>query len=359
MSRFVVTGTEDPLELLVTQVRALKEDKQWGEEYRSEGKIRASPALLTALLSHLELLLSQDLALAHVTVVIYLLQQLHDDAAFPSLVASFLSAVTSSTDHCNTRLQVLATLYDSFQSDHPLLYSVFQRICLYAQESNCTALVLPHLQHLPKTMDTWKNITTGQKADMYWLAYELASQPALRTTLLLHTLENSQGAGDRVERCVLEIMKLTNAHQLLKVLQLPVVMELKSPVGELGRAISEGSVAAFESFSQAHSNFFLDQGIDRDKMKSFLRIFAICELAEQSPVFTFQQAAERIQVSEEEVDVWVVQAITSGLLEARIDQGEGKVHVVNTHHRFTSTSSTQALLSSFSRWEEALGQVQA
>jgi len=359
MSRFVVTGMEDPLELMVAAVRELKGDKTWGEEHAREGRIGASPQLLTTLLPHLDLLLSQDQALAHLTVAIYLLQQLSSDPSFPSLTSAFLSTLTSSTDHCNTRLQVLATLYDSFQSDHPLLYQVFTAICVYAKESGCATLVLPHLQHLQKTMDAWKGISRERKADLYWLAYELASQPALRTTLLLHTLEHSEGAGERVEKCVLEIMKLTNAHQLLKALQLPVVVALKSPVGDLGRAVSEGSVAAFEQFSQAHSSFFLDQSIDRERMKSFLRIFAICEIAEQSAIFTFQQAAERIQVAEEEVDLWVVQAITSGLLEARIDQGLGKVHVVNMHHRFTSVSSTQALLTAFSKWEAALGQVQA
>ena len=357
MSRFVATGSEDPLATLVSLTRGLLNDQTWAQEHFTEGKTVASPALLHSVLPHLSLLLSQDQGLAHATVVVFLLQKLRSDPTFPELVRQVLAAFTSSGDTASVRLQALATLYDSFESDDPLLYDVFSSLLTYSKSSSLSHLILPHLSHLQKMVSGWKNISNEQRAELYWQAYELASQPTLRTTLLLHTLENSDRAEKRVELCVLEIMKLTNAHQLLKVLQLPIVVSLASAVGDLGRSISEGSVAHFEEFSSSHASFFEDQHIDKAKMMSFLRIFAICELAEQSSTFTFSQAAERIQVPTAEVDYWVVQAISSGLLEARIDQGEEVVHVVNTHHRFSSTTSTNTLLSAFSRWEAQLAQV--
>lgn len=359
MSRFVATGSEDPLLLLVSLTRGLLGDQTWAQEHIREGKVVASPQLLHSVLPHLSLLLAQDQGLAHVTVAIYLLQKLRSEDTFPTLVREVVACLTSSQDNASVRLQALATLYDSFESDNPLLYDVFSGILSYSKSSGSSHLVLPHLQHLQKMVTAWRGIASEQKAELYWQAYELASQPTLRTTLLLHTLENSDKEHIRVELCVLEIMKLTNAHQLLKVLQLPVVASLTSAVGALGRCISEGSVAHFLDFERSHTSFFQDQHIDKDKMMSFLRIFGMCELAEQSPTFTFAQAAERIQVATSEVDYWVVQAVSSGLLEARIDQGEEVVHVLNTHHRFSSSASTNSLLAAFTRWETQLAQVSA
>jgi hypothetical protein len=92
------------------------------------------------------------------------------------------------------------------------------------------------------------------------------------------------------------------------------------PLIELLTILCKGSLEDFNSFRQANAEVLRVHGISPETIERSLRLLCLSSLAETEPILTYSRVAEALKVDRAEVELWVVEAISGGLMDATIDQ---------------------------------------
>jgi PCI domain len=89
---------------------------------------------------------------------------------------------------------------------------------------------------------------------------------------------------------------------------------------QLLRIICSGNLQAYQQFEAKNKGIFATHGIDANKVEYSMRLLALCALGSQQQSLPYSLIASSLSVSEDEVEIWVVDAVSQGLLEAHMDQ---------------------------------------
>ena len=103
--------------------------------------------------------------------------------------------------------------------------------------------------------------------------------------------------------------------------------------------ICDGSSDDFEAFRAANKSLLNTYKLDEDLIAHNLKLLALCSLAAESgagskevSVVSFQAIQKLLKVDENEVELWVIEAIADNLIEASIDQLNGVVNIRSQSH---------------------------
>lgn len=89
---------------------------------------------------------------------------------------------------------------------------------------------------------------------------------------------------------------------------------------ELLRIFQEGKLDDFESFASANPAAITDNGLTRDECIRHMRLLSLCSLAAEHEEIPYSAIASTLRVDDAEVESWVIAAVSSGLLAAKMDQ---------------------------------------
>ncbi|RLN65270.1 hypothetical protein BBJ28_00003458 [Nothophytophthora sp. Chile5] len=102
----------------------------------------------------------------------------------------------------------------------------------------------------------------------------------------------------------------------------PVVAATLKPgkLYELLDIVSTKTLAEFTAFQKSAGSVFADNALDETELADTMRLFTLCSLPTGFKEIPYADVAAALAVAEEDVEKWVVRAITSGLVSAKIDQ---------------------------------------
>ncbi len=129
--------------------------------------------------------------------------------------------------------------------------------------------------------------------------------------------------------------------QISTLLALPAVKRLEGnaahgSVYQLLQVFSFGKLADLLEYEKANPDVLGKHGIDREKAVRDMRLLSLSLLASEYEEIPYGEVSQTLQVPQEEVEAWVVEAITAKLVEARMDQQQEVVMVTRaTHRHFT------------------------
>lgn len=72
--------------------------------------------------------------------------------------------------------------------------------------------------------------------------------------------------------------------------------------------------------SQGNKDILNKYGRKEEDVRRKMRFLSLCELAEQKKTVKFSEIATALDISPESVEEWVMEAVTSNLIKAKIDQ---------------------------------------
>jgi translation initiation factor 3 subunit M len=248
-------------------------------------------------------------------------------------------------------------------------YSVFTALVTYAAAAGQFNL----LQGCLKNFDpaAWSLDMTETRA-----VYKLLAQAtqdcdsvALRSTSqsyvikLLSTYENDakgniSEAKDVAARGVVGAIKtaVNSFTQNESLIEFAAVKQLKgdSKYGklyELLQVFSTGKVGDFTQFHKANGKYLAEQGICHDEALVSMRLLSICSLAAEHEEIPYAVIAETLQVEDAEVEEWVVRAIQSELLEAKMDQLRMVVSINRCAQRIFGVDQWKQLGEKLTSWK--------
>ncbi|KAA8913069.1 hypothetical protein TRICI_003271 [Trichomonascus ciferrii] len=235
-------------------------------------------------------------------------------------------------------LSVLTNLFNILPVRSPLRYQVFDTILGFANQTSNGHLLVNQLKHLPKWIEEW-GVGDAERQNVYVkVSQVLASLDSEASYRYLHDAvscisPDSASAPASVEltaRLVKLALVSDDIYDFDDILALSAVQKLKDTAADLYRLLEIVSSGDFQSFSTYSAK--LGDDVDMAAIEAKVKVLALANLAFQSSAsITYASIAAAIQVPEEEVELWVIDAIRAGLVEGRLCQMEQRFDI----HRAT------------------------
>ena len=121
------------------------------------------------------------------------------------------------------------------------------------------------------------------------------------------------------------------------------------------RIALQGNVSELTSFAASHADVLSQLGVSEEEARFNLRLLSLCTLAADAERLSFAQVAAALEVEEDQVESWVVAAVSRNLLDARINQLAREVDVHQVQQRAFDEAQWRGLQRKLHAWRDSVG----
>lgn len=139
-------------------------------------------------------------------------------------------------------------------------------------------------------------------------------------------------------------------------LDTPAIKALASHAKELFgllEVFQEGKLEDYRAFPNKDA-VLAKYGLNEEECTRHMRILSLCSLAAETEEVPYDVVAKTLDVSPDEVESWVIAAVSSGLLSAKMDQIQQKIMVERSVVRKFDLDQWKALQSQLHLWKTNL-----
>jgi len=267
------------------------------------------------------------------------------------------------------RLRLLMMLYNTFNNpDFPVRYKVFKSIVDFSAKAGLFDQVLPYLEYLDSWMVDWEPyLDVEEKRTLYLdIAHYMRSMhkrlDSFNHLKKYHKLFQDEEASVIKQQKVMDstIQLVKDAIQLPSVIQFDDILTFDTVKAlsetkhknllELCSTFLSGSVGDLTKFHEKNGKFFDEYDLSYPDAMSKIRLLTLATLAHGKSEIELDQVAEAIQEESDNVERWVVRAISEGFIDGRIDQLNHKVLVKSAFQRKFEKEEWKFLDSKLTQW---------
>jgi translation initiation factor 3 subunit M len=280
--------------------------------------------------------------------------------------------IVASENESPLRMRLLMTLFNALGVRSKLRAVAFRALLEYGQKVGSGAALLPYCALLEEWMEDWQ-LPRGEKKNLHVTVarmYFAAGRPddslaMLHTCLKLYEASDSNLA-EATDAAVAFIAQAIAAPKVLDVgdlLALRAVGALaKTKEGEklvaLLQLFRDGSLSGLKEFRKKNEKLFEEHGVSYDACESKMKLLTLSSLAGSGTELPLADVAAKLGLTEDEAERWVVRAVTSGFLGARVDQMRRVVLVKSAFQRTFEQPEWAKLHDQLGRWIRNLERLQ-
>jgi len=305
-----------------------------------------------------------------------------DEAATKDFVSKFSNALTADkTNKAVLRLQLLTVLFNLVDEASPLRFDVLVTVLSYSLATNQAARLTTYLENVTSWSAQWK-LDSKQEGKLLELAAQMSAQAgdadnAQHYTFQFLKIVDKEVKGNEYEeaasRLALASLRFSSsgtrkaAYEYDSVMQLAAVQALANSkqhkaLHTLLKIFASGTVAEFNAFVKGNPAAAKaaagPQG--EEGLLSTLRTLTICSLGAENERLSYAKLMEALELkSSEEVEELVIVAVTTGRLEAKIDQEKEEVVVQRTSARTFKEEDWGVMAGKLNSWKKNVEQVLA
>jgi len=276
------------------------------------------------------------------------------------------------------RLRLLMMLYNTFNNPSmPHRYRVFKHIVDYAAKANLFDQILPYLEYLDSWMVDWEGADDLNDQDKHTLFLDLSKyMRALgkrvdaflylkRFAQLFHGAKEAELASAKVQDATILLLK--DALQLPSVIQFDDILAYdtvkacakgkQAKLVDLCKLFLCGNVADLDAFYKKNGAVFKDHEIIFQDAMSKMRLLTLATKVHGKSEISLQEVATALEEKDDDVERWVVRALSEGVIDGRIDQLNHKVLVKSAFQREFGKVEWAFLDSKLTCWTENLENV--
>lgn len=228
------------------------------------------------------------------------------------------------------RLRVAASLFNKAKTLPKVQLQALLNVLTLATRSDNVDLVAPYLTQVDTLLSAQKIGLESRRALLLTVADVLdQSDDKLKVLAVLDKYlatfeQDGQVAKDQAQRAAKIVLLNPVASFLARVDLANSAVVQKSLQGEklfeLLDIVSTKTLKEFMSFQKNAGGVFTENGLQEAELADTMRLFTLCTLPTGFKVISYADVAKALDVDEEDVEKWVVRAITAGLVNAKIDQ---------------------------------------
>ncbi|KAI8867600.1 hypothetical protein GQ42DRAFT_138363 [Ramicandelaber brevisporus] len=302
-------------------------------------------------------------------------------------LAKNVSSVVSTISNANgvsavSKLRHLNSLFNIIESNNGVRYEVFTSIVRIAGTNGLIKVLVSELRNVESWLAQW-NATKEQKASLYLLiADQLQAAVAASASSavisgvsvdLAHSYLVKASAADSsnveiTKRAIRNLIAEPSLFDIDELLQLESVVSLKgSPIYELLTVFATGDVAAFRSVVATNPTVFSELGLtsqsDEENALAKIRMLSLASLATAGDAtavrapLQYSSIASALQVEESDVEMWVIEAIAAGVIQARIDQLSHTVNISRATIRTFTAGHWDNIGERLNAWKKSLSEL--
>uniref|UniRef100_A0A1J3I785 Eukaryotic translation initiation factor 3 subunit M n=1 Tax=Noccaea caerulescens TaxID=107243 RepID=A0A1J3I785_NOCCA len=290
----------------------------------------------------------------------------------PEDVLEMVKAISSKVvqqpnDKASLRLKILFNLYNLL--DHPYArFQVYMKALTLAVDGKVTEYITPSFKKIDNFLKEWNIDNKDQRELFLAIANVLKENKSLvkeyltflTKYLATFSSEDAQVLDEAKEEAVRAVIEFVKASSIFQcdLLDLPAVSQLEKdakylPVYQLLKIFLTQRLNAYTEFQSANSGFLETYGLVDEDCVTKMRLLSLVDLASgESGKIPYASIKDTLQVNEEEVELWIVKAITAKLIDCKMDQMNQVVIVSRCSEREFGSKQWQSLGTKLAAWRD-------
>ncbi|KAK3718862.1 hypothetical protein LTR37_004778 [Vermiconidia calcicola] len=308
-------------------------------------------------------------------LLIHLISQASEPERYLPPVCKFLTQPITSSPHNSTgiALGVLGTLFNTIQPEDDTRFHVLLAIVEVIKKSGNYETLRPQLRTLDSWVQQWELDAEDQR--QLYLAVSNAASTAKESedsyAYLLRALRTLQDDSSSTEARDLSLKALKTAVQNEKHFDFQDLTALDSIQSlrksdqiwsELLELFSSESYEDLQDFKEANTTFLSGNGLNEEILDRKMRLLTLASLsaqASQTRTLPYSTIAKALNIPSEDVEIWVIDTIRSGLVEGKLSQQNQEFLIHRSTYRVFGENQWREVASRLETWKSSLVNVLA
>ena len=254
-----------------------------------------------------------------------------------------------------------------------LRFALLLRLIQFCEATDALSQVLGPVEERVERVERWVGeweLSEAQQKDLWGLVFDAhaadsrVSYECALKYFALHEAKDVSSQPALHKRVVQGLLITIRSPELFRcdeLSQLGVVQQLEGdanfkPLYRLLQIMARETYAEFLTFAaeSASKSFMKEHDLPHDALSNKMRLLTLVSLGHASKELSYQEIATALQVSVKDVEVWVMQAIGSGLITAKMDQVREVVAVSMCAERDFGKQQWERLHASLVDWRDSV-----
>lgn len=276
-----------------------------------------------------------------------------------------VAEVTSEEDTSLTRLRILSILLNWLHERDPVRYDVYCTQVKVAGKAGLIDQINVSLDQVKSWLNMWE--VDGMKArKVYRLLFDALTEDrqseeatsVMVELLRTYTDENASEVKDDAKNCIVSLLGRPNVLIMDFLLTLPPVAALQGePIYKLLTIFVSGKLADYMEFYEKNKDFVDSCGLTHEKNLHKMRVLTFMSLGEAKSEVHFDDLCKELNISVDDIEEFIIEALRSKLVRTRIDQVNKKVIISSATHRTFGNNQWQELRNRLEEWRQSLQSV--
>lgn len=299
--------------------------------------------------------------------IISLVVTVHVDRS-ENLIVSFCEKLTKAPTHRLSLvcLRVLNNLFHGLEDRSPLRYNVYYTLIKVAGQTDNISAVFTDIESMKRWMHRCA-VSTEKLQGILRLLHEMlidGKQSDLASKVMIellstYTEDNASQARDDAHRCIVASLGDPNTFLLDHLLTLKPVKFLEGElIHDLLTIFVSDKLSSYLQFYAANKDFVDSLGLRHEQSLQKMRLLTFMQIAETKKDIPFETLQRELQINAEMVELFVIDALRTRMVRAKIDQMNRRVLVSSTIHRTFGKPQWQYLREILTQWKSNIVGVQ-
>jgi len=308
-------------------------------------------------------------------LLIHLISQSADPDPYLPRLCTYLSAPITSSPHngAGLALGILSTLFNTIPTDDEARYHILLAIVEVIKGSRNYETLQPQLQSLESWVEEWE-MTSEESLKLYLAIADAAlaaneqedsytyQLKALRTLQDTPSLPEAQSLSLRALKAALQNEKHFDFQDLTALESVQSLRNSDQIWYELLEVFNADNYDDFQDFKEGNNNFISENDLDEATLDRKIRLLTIASLsahASHTRTLSYSTIAKALNVPSEDVEVWIIDSIRSGLVEGKLSQQKQEFNIHRSTYRVFGENQWREVASRLETWKSSLVNVLA
>ncbi|EDO34250.1 predicted protein [Nematostella vectensis] len=260
------------------------------------------------------------------------------------------------------RLRVLSVLFSGLPEKDPMRHEVYCTQLTIAAKASLVDDIPTELELVKGWLGLW-DVDADQRRQVFRLLHgalhdEKRSEEASKVMIELlstYTDENASAAREDAKSCVVSCLTKPNVLIMDNILSLkPVAVLQGDPIYQLLQIFVSGDVQDYKKFYDSNTDFINSIGLSHEMNLKKMRVLTLMSIGKETDEISYEDLATKLGISSDEIEQFLIEAIQTGLVKARLDQVHRKVIISSVAQRTFGINQWQNLHSRLVKWRDNL-----